>query len=276
MGDDRVSFAAAPTVDAPLVDCHAHIFTRAMPFAADAHSRPAYDYPVESYLADLDRNGIRHGVIAAASLFDDDNAYTLAALDAHARLRGTVITGPDTDVATLRDMADRGVVGVRLQWRRLEALPDLTIDPYRSFLKRLAACGLHLELLVGSRGLPVVLPQLAGTGVQLVIDHFGVPSRDAAERSAGADALLRAIDLGRTWVKLSAGFRMPYEIALECTNQLLAAAGPDRLLWGSDAPFVNHEELVDFSGTLALYHRLVPDAATRRAIDATARDLFFT
>ena len=68
---------------------------------------------------------------------------------------------------------------------------------------------------------------------------------------------------------------MPEAIAAEVTNRLLAAAGPERLLWGSDAPFVNHERDVGFADVLALYARLVPDPAVRRAIDRTALSLFF-
>ena len=145
MADD-----AAADAGGPLVDAHAHVFTRAMPFAEAAHARPDYGYPVEDWLADLDRHGIRHGVIAAASLFADGNAYTLAVLDAHPRLRGTVIVPPTIPLAELRAMAARGVVGVRFAWRRLERTPDLASEPYRSFLRRLADCGLHVELLVGS------------------------------------------------------------------------------------------------------------------------------
>lgn len=261
---------------APAVDAHAHVFTRAMPFAADAHSRPDYAYPVEAWLADLDAHGIGYGVIAAASLFADGNPYTLAALAAHPdRLRGTVLAGPDTDAAALRAMAQGGVVGVRLIWRRLAELPDLSAEPWRAFLRRIADAGMHVELLAGSAALPALLPQLADAGVPLVIDHFGVPSRDAAERAAGIDALLRATDTGRAWVKLSAGFRLPYALAAEVTDRLLAAAGPERLLWGSDAPFVNHEAGVTFADTLALYRRLVPDAAARAAIGRTALALFF-
>ncbi|MFL9839627.1 amidohydrolase family protein [Sphingomonas sp. ST-64] len=261
---------------APAVDAHAHVFTRAMPFAADAHSRPDYDYGVDAWLADLDRYGIAHGVIAAASLFDDGNAYTLAALAADPRrLRGTVIVPPETDAETLRAMADLGVVGVRLAWRRVDELPDLKSDPWRGFLRRIADSGLHVELLSRSVSLPHLLPALDATGVDLVIDHFGVPARDPMERHAATDALCRAIDRGRTWVKLSAGFRMPFEIAAEVTGRLLAHAGAQRLLWGSDAPFVNHEGDTRFADTIVLYRRLVPDPAMRAAIDRTALALFF-
>lgn len=262
---------------APAVDAHAHVFTRAMPFAADAHSRPDYDYGVDAWLADLDQHGIKYGVIAAASLFNDGNAYTLAALAAHPRrLRGTVIVAPETDAATLREMADLGVVGVRLAWRRVDELPDLHSDPWRGFLRRIADSGLHVELLSRNVSLPHLLPALDKTGVSLVIDHFGVPARDPAERHAGIDAMCRAIDTGRVWVKLSAGFRMSFDIAAEVTDRLLTHAGPGRLLWGSDAPFVNHEGDTRFTDTIDLYRRLVPDPATRASIDRTALDLFFT
>lgn len=260
----------------PAVDAHAHIFTRAMPFAPDAHSRPDYEYGVGAWLADLDRHGVAYGVIAAASLFNDGNAYTLAALAAHPRrLRGTVIAPPETDGKTLRDMADHGVVGVRLAWRRVDELPDLDSEPWRGFLHRIADSGMHVELLSRSASLPHLLPALNAVGVRLVVDHLGVPSRDVVERRAGTDALLRATDTGGVWVKLSAGFRMPFEIAAEVAGRLLAHSGPERLLWGSDAPFVNHEAGTSYAGAIDLYRRLVPDSAVRAAIDRTALALFF-
>jgi hypothetical protein len=38
-------------------------------------------------------------------------------------LRGTIILRPDTDARTLRDLAAKGVAGVRLTWRRQAELP---------------------------------------------------------------------------------------------------------------------------------------------------------
>jgi predicted TIM-barrel fold metal-dependent hydrolase len=271
MADDE-----AAEDQAPVVDGHAHVFTRAMPFAADAHSRPDYDYAVEDWLADMASHGLRQGVIAAASLYGDHNDYTLAALGAHpGQLRGTIILRPDTDARTLRDLAAKGVAGVRLTWRRLAELPDLGGDPWRSHLRALADAGLHVELLAGNDSLPVLLPALGEAGVRVVVDHFGVPSRDKGAAGEGIDAMLRAVGRGKTWVKISAGFRMAYETAEACTARLLAEAGPERLIWGSDAPFVNHEGSVDYAAALDLYRRLVPDAVTRRTIDQTALNLYF-
>jgi|GEM_PF-821822 len=271
MAEPGEGAAAAP----PRVDAHAHIFTRDMPYAPDAHSVPDYAYPVEAWLAEMGRFGISHGVIAAASMWGDYNDYTLAALRAHPNLRGTIILSPETPAATLRDMADQGVAGVRLPWRRLKTLPDLSADPWRGFLRRLADAGLHAELLPNGEDLPALLPGFLASGVSLVIDHFGVPPQDAARRAAMHDAIAAAVASGRVWVKVSAGFRIPEDIAAECAVRLLADAGPERLIWGSDAPFVNHERSMTYAGALALYGRLIPDAATRVAIDQTALDFYF-
>ena len=41
--------------EAPLVDCHAHVWDASVPFAADAWTRPDYCYTAEDFLADMDR-----------------------------------------------------------------------------------------------------------------------------------------------------------------------------------------------------------------------------
>ena len=61
------------------------------------------------------------------------------------------------------------------------------------------------------------------------------------------------------------------EVARACAQKLLAVAGPERLLWGSDAPFVGHAEPRPAYGeALRLFEELVPDERQRHAIGLTA------
>ena len=110
---------------APCVDSHAHIYHDGMPLAADAWHRPEGEARLGSYLACLDRAGIARAVLAAISLFGENNDYALAATAAQPRLRTTVIVDPAIDIGALRDMAAAGAVGVRLQWRSTPEPPDL-------------------------------------------------------------------------------------------------------------------------------------------------------
>lgn len=262
-------------IDPPIVDSHAHIFTARMPFADDAWTRPDYEYPVEQYLADLDRYGILFGVIAAASIYGDYNDYTLWALERHQRLRATIAPDPNADLEKLRRWKEQGVVGMRLQFKEQATLPDVSCFEYRKFLTRLADCGMHVQLNASSTQLSRLLPALQGSGVNVVVDHFGLLRSPAGVAGDGFQALLRAIEYGNVWVKISAGFRLERELRQAAATQLLASAGADRLLWGSDAPYVGKERDTSYAATLRIFEEIVPDAAIRRQISATALRFFF-
>ena len=258
----------ATWVAPPLVDAHAHVFVRDAPLSPHAWTRPARDHTAEDWLATLDRYGIAFGVIAALSLFDDDNATVLESLARHrGRLRATVQASAETDAATLRRLADAGVVGVRLQWRNRET-PDPADAAHQRFFRRLADAGLHVELLARGGELPTLLPPIAASGVKLVIDHLGDPGPDGIE-TPGFAAMLRVLDNGRTLVKLAATTRIPLEVARAVTHRLLEIAGPERMVWGSDAPFVGHEH-TPYGQVLDTFVQLVPDAAKRHVMGLTA------
>lgn len=268
--------AAAAPPEPPVIDAHAHIFTRAMPFSDTAWTRPDYDYPVEAYLADLDAHGIAFGVVTAASLFGVYNDYTLAALEAHKRLRATVMLDFDTGPGELKDLRERGVCGVRYQIGMNTALPDLRSYDFRRFVTRLADAGMHLELNLGGGQLAQMLPALADVALPIVVDHFGLLRSEGEMAGPGFVALLRALDTGRVNVKLSAGFRLPDDRLVAYAARLMETAGPDRLFWGSDAPFVGAEDRVDYAATLATFYRIVPDPRSRRRMsDAALRFYFF-
>jgi predicted TIM-barrel fold metal-dependent hydrolase len=108
-----------------------------------------------------------------------------------------------------------------------------------------------------------------------VIDHFGVPDAARGFDAPGFQATLRAVAGGRTWVKLSAAYRLDKEWdAAVLARKFLAEAGPERLLWASDWPHTGHEKTVTYRGTIDAFERWIPDAATRERIGRTALELY--
>jgi predicted TIM-barrel fold metal-dependent hydrolase len=281
--------ASTPSADAgPLVDCHAHIFSPDMPVAGNAWIEPDYAFTAEALLQQLDRHGVHFAVISGLSIVGFYNDYMIEELRRHRRLRGTAIVPVGVDRYTLEAMRADGIVGIRLQLARCGDLPDFRSDEYRLLLRRVRDLGWHVHVAIEGQLLPQVLDPLLESGVDIVIDHFGHPDPADPLGCAGFTAMLRAVQTGRTWVKLSGGFRLPGPAAwrddpdgdLESlaglvASALLAQVGPDRLLWGSDAPFVGYEKRVSYGDVLASYRRWVPDPAVRAQIDRTALKLYF-
>ena len=261
--------------DAPLVDCHAHVWDASVPFASDAWTRPDYCYTAEDFLADMDAQGIGFGVIAGASLFGRNHAYTLRALARHPRLRGTLVYDPDLDSEALGSMHAAGVVGMRLQWFRVP-VDDLTTPELARSAAALRELGMHFHLNIDGERFAEVAPAVAALGMNLVIDHFGWHDPAARLAEPSYQAMLRLLERANVWVKLSSGFRRPdMDLPGEYTQDLLRRFGPEKLLWGSDAPFVGHEQAIDYAGTVALLRRWVPDADHRQAIGENGYKFYF-
>lgn len=262
--------------DAPLVDSHAHIWGPDMPHAPGAWTRVGYAFPVEAYLALLDQHGIEFGVIAAASLFGTYSDYTLGALRAHRRLRGTVIVDPLVDFATLKSMRDAGVVGIRLQWFNLDPLPDLRTANWRTLMVRLRDLDMHIHVNIEGGRLPQVAAAIVDSGVKLVIDHFGWSDSRLDPTGAGHEAAVRYGAEGKAWIKLSSGHHLLNpEIARPLAARFLSEVGTDQLFWGSDAPFVGLEDRVSYGQVVAAFADWVPDPAQRKAIGEAAYRFYF-
>jgi predicted TIM-barrel fold metal-dependent hydrolase len=265
------------TTEAPLVDTHFHVYTTDMPLAGDAWHRPPEDATIERLVNTLDDHGVLFGVIAAASIFGDYNDYSRLAVRTHERLRATAIVRPTIDAYTLEQMKADGFVGIRFQWRYLEKTPDLTSPEYRLLLRRVRDLDWHIHLHDNSDRLPPAMAAIEAAGVKLVVDHFGRPREPQGVNCPGFRALLAAIERGRTWVKLSAGYRMEPRSAVQgYADELLKVAGGDRLVWGSDWPFAAFETRVKYADTIAALAEWVPDPAVRRKIGGeTALRLYF-
>jgi predicted TIM-barrel fold metal-dependent hydrolase len=258
-----------------------------MPAAAGAWIRPDYDFTGADLTAAMDAHGVHFSVVSGLSISGYYNDYMIGELRANRRLRGTAIVPPTVDRYTLERMQADGIVGIRLQLARRDSLEDFRSDDYRLLFRRVRDLGWHVQVAIEGQQLPPVLEALLESGANLVIDHFGHPDPADPLNCPGFRAMVEAAQTGRCWIKLSGGFRLAGPGAwqdpegdLEQTAQtvagaLLARVGTDRLLWGSDAPFVGYEKRLAYADVLRTYRAWVPDAGHRGEIDRTALKLYF-
>ena len=269
---------SAPSQDLarPLVDCHAHVYTRDMPASDSAWHLPPHDATIEDYVATLDAHDVHFAVLAAASIYGDYNDYALDAVRRNKRLRTTVIVDSDIDAYTMQRMSDEGVVGIRFQFRDVASPPDLSSFAYRRLMRRAADLGWHIHLHDEGPRLASFIEPILSAGPRLMIDHFGRPDPAQGVDAAEFRAVLRAIEGGRTWVKMSAAFRLATpELADALAAALLKSAGPERLVWGSDWPFAAYEDRMTYERALADFARVAPDAEQRGEMDRTALKFYF-
>ena len=256
-----------------LLDSHAHVYRQDLPLAPGGLHIPTHDFEIDRYEAILDRYGVAHAVLAAPSFLGTYNDYALNAIRARPRFKTTVILEPGIDPYILKAMDADRAIGVRLSLRGARQLPDLTSYENRLFFRRLADLDWHVHLHIEGQRLPLVLPALQAAPMKLVVDHFGRPDPALGADSEGFQALLRAFDTGRTWVKLSGGFRIACDPA-PLARKLLEVGGPARLVWGSDCPFTDFSDTVDYQSVIDAFESWVPRQEDRAAIDATAKALY--
>lgn len=257
----------------PLVDSHAHIFLQSMPLIDNPRHAPKYSFTVDQYMAALDQHGIRYGVIAAASPWGDYNDYTVECVGKQPRLRGTVILHPGKRY-DFKYMSANGIVGVRLPFIGLPQVPDLTTADYQALLRQIADAGWHVHPHIEGQHLPALLPILERAGVRVVVDHIGRPAPDEPVGSAGFCALLDSMKRGKSWVKISCGYRIGPR-AGEHFAGLLQEAGPDRMFWASDCPFVGHENRFPYADTIRwLTDRISDETVGRKLMGENARTFY--
>ena len=108
-----------------------------------------------------------------------------------------------------------------------------------------------------------------------MVDHLGRPDPRTGINSEGFKRLLASIEKGRTWVKVSGGYRLGPQ-APDFARELVRVAGADRLVWASDCPFVGHEGQFPYQSTVDWLNDAISDADARRKIfGETALKLYF-
>jgi len=125
--------------------------------------------------------------------------------------------------------------------------------------------GWHVQLQLDGRDLPQHEVRLKGLPCKLVVDHvgkFGQPG--TTPEHAGFKVLLRLLDTGNCWVKLSAPYETskigpPHYDDVAALARALAKANPERCLWASNWPHPNVRPSPDEAALLAWARGMVAD-----------------
>lgn len=227
-------------------DTHVHVIglPDRYPLAASRSYTP-HVCLADDYRRLMKHLGLAHAVLVQPSFYGFDNSALLDTLAADpGRFRGVVVAAPDVDDAILRDWRRLGVRGIRVNLRNPGGL---SLADIAAFGDRIHALGWHIQLQIDLDALGDLDDLLRRTRVPFVLDHFGFPDVGQGVQGAGFNRLLRAVEGGRLWVKLSG----PYRVSRQETEypdllpfaRALTTARPDRLLWASDWP---HTEMWRF------------------------------
>jgi 2-pyrone-4,6-dicarboxylate lactonase len=223
-------------------DVHAHVMTGSGGGVAGAVYAP-FEAPVERYLAHLDGLGLARGVLVTPSAYGAANGVLRDALAAAPdRLRGVAVVGPDADEDELGPLAAAGVRACRVQDRFAGGTPVTALPAVQD---RLAGLGWHVEVWTDPREHLALLRTAAGRG-RIVLDHLGLlPAPGPGEPDPAVPLLRELLAAGDVWVTLSGAYRLvpgtteaAAAPALHERVEAVLAAAPDRVVWGTDWPYV--------------------------------------
>jgi len=223
-------------------DCHAHEFetTATVPNARYVPKSPA---PLTSWLKHLESNDLKGGVLVQVSFLGTDNSQLCAALERLDRTHfaGVAVVPVDVTETELDRLVAYGVRGLRWNLVHGGTLPDLKEKAVQELFSRMRARNLHLDVHLEGPRLATWLPDLSHQGLDIVVDHFGLPSEPRPQDDPLQKVLKRIPERGNIFFKLSAPYRTPFDLRPH-GQELAATLGDSQLLWGSDWPHTQHED----------------------------------
>ncbi|KAF7713704.1 Uncharacterized protein PECH_000900 [Penicillium ucsense] len=199
--------------------------------------------------------GFENIVLVQPSIYGTDNACLLSALKqlGPSRGRGIVVVDPSTiHTETLGDWHALGVRGLRVNLQSVGRIID-QIEMEKILLLHAEIARPRnwvIELYVSMRTVPLIEAVAQRLGVRLCIDHFGSPdliNQIRGPKTTGLDpyslpgfrSLIRLLRAGKTYVKLSAPYRLSQDQHMHdlktMAREFLTIA-PDRVIFATDWP----------------------------------------
>lgn len=259
-----ISTKPSTTIPSGSWDSHMHIIgdPERYPLSKSARYVPT-PRSVSQALSMESSLGVDKMVLVQPSIYGDDNSCLLDSLRTLGpkRARGVVVFDPrKVDVAELEKWHSIGVRGLRLNLKSIEL--NLGDEAFAEELQRYADAvrplNWVLQLYVPMARLELVQRIADKLNITICLDHLACPDLGVWRNKGkmadprflpGWSSLLELISAGRTYVKVSA----PYRLARETKDMTMLGAivkvlsqdvvGRKRLIWASDWPHTRYEGL---------------------------------
>lgn len=259
------------------VDSHIHIFDPVRFTYPNPTSTPPPAALVQDYLVLRERIRTTRTVIVTPSNYATDNRCTL---DAIAQLgqrlaRGVAVIDDTFTDDQLVAMHEGGIRGIRFNLTRPGGAGADLIQPLAA---RVAALGWHVQIHMTADGIVANESILSGLPTPLVIDHMGrIPGTVGTSHAAYA-TIMRLVDAGRTWVKVSGVYHEsvvgpPTYADRSAIGAAFVHAAPKRMVWGSDwphptasrgeVPMPNDTDLLNLFARWAVDHQTIKQVLVR-------------
>jgi predicted TIM-barrel fold metal-dependent hydrolase len=228
-------------------DVHAHVsgpFDK-FPLVAGAPYRTPLS-PFDEYIAMLDRVGTTNGVLIQPSACGYDNRGMIDALGrAPERLKGVAVVAPNVSDNELAELNRLGVRGIRFSEvghpRGAPPPGFLGFTELEKLAPRIREIGWHAQVWTASHIIAENAGMLRSLRIPIVIDHMGLFDVRRGVTDPIFETLVSLLKEGSFWLKVTA-FRnsqaLPDMEDVRPFHEALVKGAPNRLVWGSDWPFI--------------------------------------
>lgn len=265
-----MSTVTRPKLRAPrgACDTHMHIYDAAVPTALGGPPLPG-DFTVAMYRDLQTQLGLERVIVVQPNAYQADNRVTTGAIAAlGSGAKGVAVVRQDVADADIVRLTQAGICA-----QRFFGLPGGAVgfDHMDEIMARVHPFGWHANIQLNGRALVQHEARFKRLPGNFVIDHVGKFIDPVAPEDESFRSLLRLLDTGRCWVKLSA----PYESSksgapryddVAVLAKALVKYAPERMLWASNWPHPYRNPPPSSADMLDLLLEWAPDDALRRKI----------
>jgi 2-pyrone-4,6-dicarboxylate lactonase len=254
------------------VDAHCHVFgpEAQFPYSAKAKYLPA-DATPEMLFALRDFLGFSRNVIVQASCHGSDNGAVLNAIaKSGGRARGVAVVDPAISAEELDELHGGGIRGIRFNFLK-RLVDDAPKDKFLEVAGRLPR-GWHVVIYFEADILEELRGFIDAIPVPLVMDHLGRPDVTQGPNGPDLKAFRRLLD-SRPDIhfKPTCPDRLdptgdPWNAFAEAVAPLVADY-PDRVIWGTDWPHPNQQDVIPDDGHIVdMIPRIAPTTELQRKL----------